>query len=245
MSDPRQASPDYECVEPELGDQMALLVRADLDPRLAALLRSHLAICDACRLGRAVEQRLPQALASAPRARRLVPRWRGGTWGGVALAAGLALMMLLPPRPDGDDLLPRGVEEGVRLLRPVEGEVVVAGHPRIRWSPADDATGYRVRVEAMDGSWRWDETVDGATASTRVTTPLPAGSEFRIYLEPTPADLAPPGGVAVACRSGSALEVAGYRLGAAPLPAQLLAAAGALVWLAAGYGRWIRRRPAP
>ncbi|MBK8168031.1 MAG: hypothetical protein IPK64_18960 [bacterium] len=255
MTENPSASPFFECVEPEIGGQMDLLGQADLEPGLAARLRGHLAMCDACRLDRALARRLPEALAAleqeqvaiaaaatttsagSPRARVVGGharfRRQAGSWGGLALAAGLALVVMMPPVPAGGNRLQRGDQDGPRFVRPVEGEVVSTGTPRLNWTPIEGASAYRVRVESTDGTYRWEATVKGTTARAPAAATAPAGVSLRAYLEPVPADLAPAGGIAVAYRAGSRGESLRYRAVAAPLYARLLAAGGALAVAAA------------
>jgi hypothetical protein len=168
MTDNNDPLTTYECVDPAVGHDLGQLDHPDTDPEFASLLQDHLAICDACRLSRAVAHRLPEALAAPVGARpkggvidaRRRFRRLGSTWGAAAIAAGLALVMLLPPVPEGAGRLQRGDDAG-GFVRPVEGEVVTPGPVTLDWSPIDGATGYRVRVAATDGSFAWEQTVQG------------------------------------------------------------------------------------
>ncbi|MBA4371038.1 MAG: hypothetical protein C0418_05620 [Coriobacteriaceae bacterium] len=253
MTDRHAADPGFECVESELGAQIWQIDREDADPHLKVLLRDHLAVCDACRLTQAVMQRLPEAFA-APAEHgaetrpplRILPgrdrlRRRTGAWGGLALAAGLVLVTVLPPSPAGDDRLLRGDGDAPCFLRPVEGEVVTDGRSALSWHAIEGASGYRVRLESADGAYSWEQTVRGATTAMPDRPAPPPGTELRAFLEPVPADLAPPGGISVAFRTGDGLDVARYRFDAAPLAARLLVGFGLASLLCSLSLRVLRR----
>lgn len=253
MTDRPAADPGFECVEPVLGAQIWQLDREDADSGLKVRLQDHLAVCDACRLTQAVGRRLPDAFA-APAVRtpdtrlplRSVQgrdrlRRRSGTWGGLALAAGMAMVTMLPPSPAGDDRLRRGDGDAPCFLRPVEGEVVAGGRSALSWRAIEGASGYRVRLESIDGAYSWEQTVRGATTAVADRPAPPPETELRAFLEPVPADLAPPGGISVAFRTGGALDVFRYRFDAAPLAARLLVGFGLATLLCSLSLRVLRR----
>jgi Putative zinc-finger len=233
----------YECVEPDLGEQIWRLDDPELDAAEATLLKDHLAMCDACRIYRAMDRDFAAGLESGslelpPPADEGGPAgaglsWRIGAgplgWGaGLALAAGLALVLLLPPQArDRDGILRSGVE--APFERPVEGEVIGGSGVHLRWREIPGASKYLVRIDAVAGDYRWS----GESRDPSITVPseneLPAGMDYRAYLIPVPGDLAPAEGLTVSFQSGSLSSILRYRVQAAPQPARWLGLVGVLL----------------
>ena len=234
----------YECVEPELGREIHRLDDPDLAPALARDLRDHLAICDACRLQRALGPELARATASSP-PRPLLLRPAALTTGAgiLLLAASLMLMLTLPPRSRMDGLVMRAGEQAV-LVSPVDGELVRDRTPTIRWRPVPGATAYRVTVDAVGGGFHWEGLSHGTSLELPDRAHLPLDTDFRVILEPVPEDLAPAGGWSTIFRTGSTGAWLRYRLHRAPTLLRALAVLGLAVLLSglitAAYPR--RRR---
>ncbi len=239
----------FECVEPALGDEMWRLEAPALDVSLGRRLENHLMICDACRLRRAMELRVASGLADATlelprsgRAGRVRPLTiRALAWGGgLAVAASLILMLLLPPQARDGGRLVRSVDE-TQFLRPVEGEVVNGVRPRLSWAAIPGATNYRLTVSEVGGDHEWR----GETTSCSLVVPafaeLPSSRAFRAFLEPVPADLAQPGGISVSFRTGDLSEFLVYRLAASSMVLRLLALGGMFMLLNFIVLRFIRR----
>jgi len=249
----------YRCVEPELGRDLWRLDLPDLAPQDVELLKGHLAMCDACRLRQAMDRRFAAGLAdgslslpsnradaassgAAPalrRSRRNASR-RLVQVAGLALAASLALIVFLPPRPRDGGLVPRG--GGLSpFLRPVEGEVVTGSRLRLSWREIVGASRYRLRIDQVGGDFRWA----GETEAVSMTLPsgivLPPDADFRAYLTPVPADLAPPTGLTVSFRSGGMGDVVRHRVQAAVPAVYGCALFGMLAICAAAILR-LRRR---
>ena len=218
MSDPRQTP--FECIDPPVGGQIWRLGQAGLEPGRQAELEAHFSACHACRLlvnldAHARELARQGRLENpAPIPGLRVPRSFGNraTWvAGLALAASLAAVWVLPPRPVGNARSVRGVDH-VRFLRPVEGEVLAAGHPVFRWTPVAGVSRYLVEIRDQDGRSLWE----GESASPAIRLPeqfaLQHGRDYKALLSVQPADLVPPGGTSVLFRSGSPWRVALHRL---------------------------------
>ncbi len=241
---------DFECVEPALGDEMWRLDSPALDAALHSRLDNHLMVCDACRIRRATEARIAAGLSDGtlvlPRTRPLVadvrrPRMRVMAWsGGLAVAASLLLLMVMSPRARDDGRIVRSADEP-RFLRPVEGEVVSGGHPRLSWAPIEGASAYRLTISEVGGDYAWR----GETADHNLTVPasaaLPLARDYRAFLEPVPADLAQPGGVTVSFRAGDLREHTAYRLAASSPWIKVLGLAGVFLLLGATVLRLVYR----
>ena len=251
MGENNQEIMRYECVEPDLGNQLWKLETPGTDPDLEERLRAHLAICDACRLEHQFEHLVATALRSGEvtlgRANHevrehadagdhvLAPIRRlaaGLLWGGAALAAvSVLLIFLLAPTP----LEPAGIARSggaqAQFLRPLESEVVGSVSPELSWTPVQDATSYLLTLEAIRGSYRWM----AETKATHATPPqeheLPPNSRFRATVETVPRDLLPLGGMSVTFHTGGSLEYISYRMAAAPAPLQATTAGGVLIAL--------------
>ncbi len=239
------ATREYECVEPELGEELWRRDDPDCAPDLAEKLDRHVTVCDACRIERAVmsaldEGLLDETLLDPAPVVRIDPRPLSVA-GWTALAASLALALVLPPgtftvgTTRGDDV--------PGFARPVEGEVV-AGTPDLVWRPVEGATGYTVELDEIGGEFTWSaETVDHRLSSTEQQE-LPGPGRYRVMVRAVPDDLTPPEGISTTFRRDGARGMVGYRLGASPLPLKILGVAGlALGLLGLGLHRITGGRP--
>ncbi len=234
----------YECVEPELGDELWRLGAPATDAGLRRRLENHLMICDACRLRCAAERRVAAGLADGtlalpdarPRAARALA-WGGG----LAVAAGLALILVLPPRARDGDRIVRAPDDP-QFHRPVEGEVVRGGRPTLSWASIEGATAYRVHVDEVGGDHAWHGETAGLEIDVPADAELPLSRDYRAFVEPVPADLAQPGGVSVSFRTGTTPEFLAHRAVASPAMAKTLAMIG---MLGLGAGLLLRDRRFP
>lgn len=242
---------NYECIEPELG---LLAWRRD-DPSAPADLRArlerHLVFCDACRLAPAIERRVAQGLRDGsiripasgyPPARMRSPRRAVAAAGACAFAAGLAAMLLLPPAPAGPRKATRAAPAVMRIVRPVEGEVVLGRTPKLRWTAAAGASAYRVDISAVGDDYSWSAQTTATRVQVPDDAPCPPAGVLRAVLEPIPPDLAPAGGVSVSFRVGTVAQFARQRLTASPGGARAVALLGLAALAAAVTMR--RRRTA-
>jgi hypothetical protein len=243
----------FECVEPALGDQLGLLPDPDLAPDVRKQLNDHLAICDSCRLELAIEQRVAAGLAdglltldTAGATHRSPRRPRFLAWGGgVAMAASLALMFLLPPTPSGPEVLRRSGDEEPRFVRPVEGELVGTATPELKWTAIDGATAYRLQISKIGGEAVWSARVKTTSVRVPESLPLTGPASYRAILEPVPADLAGFADVNVTFRRDGTAPFLAYRLQAAPVITRWLGAAGLAAWGLGTLGLFSRRKPQP
>jgi len=243
----------YECVEPRLGDELWRMDDRSTTQELRASLQLHLEICEDCRLRQAVSRRLADA-ARAGRvripgperetipsriSRKASSRWTtaAGWSGAMALAAGLVFALVMPPTPrDADHVLRAPDDQAFR--RPVEGEVLLDRTPRLSWHPIDGATAYRIRIDEVAGDYEWSARTAEPRLDVPPSAPLPRGSDFRVFLEPVPADLAVPGGLSVSFRTGGTGAFLRHRLVAAPVAARVLAVCGlTLLAVSAAFSR--------
>ncbi len=241
----------FECVQPELGEQLWKLDTDDVEPDLQHRLARHLRVCDDCRLQRAVHDRLGTMGAAGeisieveeqPLRLRIRRSDRFlAACGGLALAASLVLAMLLPPSLPRAPGVSRGVDPEPGFLRPVEGEVLSDGTPTLSWRPIGGATSYRLEITQTDGDYSWLGGADGTSVRLPAEVTLPARGRFLILLEPVPSDLAPLGGVSVSFRRAGLVATMGYRLQTAPFAVHLLGGLGLIsLLLVAPFARWRR-----
>lgn len=244
MQIPSSGERDFECIDPGLGAQIWRLDDPTTAPGLRDRLDLHVRHCADCRLALAVAREAGEGL----RAGRLVVagpllpawiRWTGGLGAG-ALAACLALVFLLPPRPAGDSPLLRGTGAPA-VTSPAPDTVIRDRTPEIRWTPLEHAVRYRITVREVGGDYAWQgESVTPAFALPSGAD-LPVSSRFRVDVEPVPAHAAPGGRLQSSFRTGSWGEFVDFRLGAAP-PALLAGALAGLAGLLAGaYGLFRHR----
>lgn len=145
--------------------------------------------------------------------------------GGLAVAASLVGVLLLPPRPDGRVVSLRGEGEAV-FVRPVEGEVIYTGHRQLEWREVPGATGYQLQLRDEQGATVWE----GGTELTVIRLPesvrLQSSQNYKALLAVRPPDLIPPGGASVAFRTGGAREYALQHVRRPDLRALFLGIAG-------------------
>ncbi len=237
---PDPADLNLECVEPEVGKQLWQLTDPGLEPDLRRRLEAHRTICDACRLTHLVETEVERLITQGevrvPGARRGARLVAAG--GGFAVAAALALAFVVPPEASGPSVLRRGVDD-VRIVRPVEGEVVATDRPRLDWTPIPGATAYRVEISAMDGDHHWSGRLTAPPATLPPEAALPVHGRYRAIIAPVPDDLARPGDLSVSFMRAGVGRFMAYRLVAAPWFITVLGVFG----LAGLVGALARMRP--
>ncbi len=210
----------FACIDPRVGEDILALVTpgVELEAAERELLTAHVEACAHCALLLDLERRLATETATRlPRPVSARPTnasgWHAATrWGAaMALAAGLACALILPPQPVGPTVATRG-EPTAEWIRPVEGEVFTAGDLEIGWSPVPGADAYRIALSDEAGTTTWIT----ETETTELTIPQSVGIErdtpYRLVLATIPADLLPPGRVSVGFRVGGLLDVALHRL---------------------------------
>lgn len=210
----------FECIESRVGGQLWRLQDPGTSTAERAEIEAHLEICHACRLVLQVDAAVTRAVGHGVLDREPeVTRIRAGrprlaqaaVLASLPLAACLAGMLLLPPRPIHGGAVTRGTEE-TRFLRPVEGEIVATSQPSLRWTPVAGASRYEVELRDRSGKPVWrGESVD-PSIRTDGTPSLPPGGEYRALLSVQPADLLPPGRVSVAFKTGTLGEAILHRL---------------------------------
>ncbi|MBC8426281.1 hypothetical protein H8E07_19365 [bacterium] len=225
----------YECVDPDLGGELWRLDDPETNRALRGRLEVHVSICARCRLQLATEDWTRSGLRSerivlrGERSRtRITPLHLGG-FGAMALAAGIALVFLLPAGTLDKDMLVRGNPEQPAITRPIPGEVVHGNKPRIEWTPIADATSYRVTLRQVDGSHEWSHETTDPQACVTDDALLATSARYRVLLETVPAYLASGGGLHSSFRTGTTGEFMRYRLGTAPAWAIALGALGAIL----------------
>jgi len=130
---------------------------------------------------------------------------------GAALAAGLALLVLMPPSAPHEQMTLRG-DEGPSIERPVAEEVVLDRRPTVRWTALPRARTYAVTVEAVGGDYRWTTNTDTPEATVPAGEELPTDTRFRVSVEPVPAHAAPDGALRSSFRTGDPAAWFGHRL---------------------------------
>ncbi|HPF36933.1 MAG TPA: hypothetical protein P5571_15285 [Candidatus Krumholzibacteria bacterium] len=213
-----------ECVDPDVGARILDLTLPIVEADDRRLLEAHAEVCAACRLTLGLHAELQTSYSEfsatvAVTGRRTLRATAFAGWAAMtALAAGLALAMLLPPRAVGPHLDLRGAE-APRILRPVEGEVVAGDHVTLRWTPVPGAERYDVRLTDPDGGLLWS----GTTADADLSLPVAdATGRARVLIATEPRDLLPAGTLNVAFRTGDAGDALRHRIRhAGPLPAGL------------------------
>jgi hypothetical protein len=231
------------CLDEKLSAELWRLEDPDCPSDLRQRLDHHVTYCAACRLQLAVERRIAGGLADGSlKLRRRRPA--AGTWftgaGAAALAAGLAMILLLPPLAALDGVTVRG-DDQPGIERPVPDEVVFGRRPTLRWTPVSGATSYEVRVTAVDDNATWTTTTTG----TEVTVPegfeLQENARYRLRVETTPAHVAPDGGLATSFSTGGAGSWLQYRLTHSAAGGRWVGGLGALSLLV-GLGTLLWRR---
>ena len=208
----------FECVDPQVGDQIHLLDDPSLASPLRSELEAHLDVCHACSLLVRVDAKASQLLraghalplaGAAPgpvtpskTAARYTPAFRMRVIAGVAFAACLFLTLTTPPRSISPNAVSRG-SESVHFVRPVEGEVLAAREPILEWTSIEGASRYLVEVRNDEGVAVWN----GESTETELRVPSSVGLErgraYRAILSVQPMDLVPPGSISVLFRADS------------------------------------------
>ncbi len=239
----------YECVDPALGARLWEYELPGVDPDLNARLDRHLSVCDACRLSRAVERSVASGFnegwleVAEPAGHTFLSSLLGWAWnrataaGSLAVALSILLVFLLPPRAPELDVVPRAGSVGAGFTHPVEGEVLLGRRPGFAWVQVEGATGYRITVEEIGGSYVWSGRTDRCTIRTPAEAALPPAGDFRAYLECIPSDLARLGDINVSFHSATPGRFLTYRLG----HADRWAYGVGLIGLALLFGAALRR----
>jgi hypothetical protein len=228
---------DYQCIDPEVGDQMHLLDCDDLDTQRRRRLEHHLEHCDACRekirFARAVGRLIAVGAVEVPLSRS---PWRvaarTASWAAPAAAAlCIVLAIFLAPSPGallgGERAGSHRAHDGAfAVTRPVDGEARGGGPVALAWTPVPGARRYAVRVTQMDGAYTWQ----GETTDARLALPgdAPVPGEYMAVVEAAPEGVAPDGPAVVNFRRDRAGIVLAWRLNHLP-PASRWLALAALV----------------
>lgn len=216
----------YQCVQPEIGDQIWRLDRAETPSDLRLRLKNHLAVCDSCRLTLAVQERVQRGAQDHSLAVKTARnRAAGWTWaGGLALAASLALVLLIPPRQTGR-LLVRGADSP-GFIRPVEGEILHHEAPRLKWTPVAGATAYRIEITSSDQKYHWTARTKQPAVRIPRDQPLPQDEDLLAMVQTVPEDLVSLGAISVHFRREKTGGFLNYRLKAAPSAVKILGLLG-------------------
>ena len=209
---------EYECLDPELGQQVWRLDDPTTDAALADRLRAHLEFCAHCRSVRWVGDKLAQGLkegalaipekGSATRIPALIGWTTGLGW--LAAAACLALVLLQAPTPEHDGMIMRG-SDSPAITRPMGDEVLLDRNPTIRWDPIQGARQYQVAIEAVGSPYSWNTTTRRAEVPIPHEHPLPARARIRVHVVPVPNHLASGFGLNTSFRTGSVSEFLRFR----------------------------------
>ncbi len=238
-------TPEHECIDPGLGEQLWRLDDPATGAALRRRLQTHVRFCDACREERQFAEMVAADVASGAvslsggRARSP----RAGPWllGGGALAMAAALLVILIATPRAPEPLLRGEPARPRILQPVPDQVVLGGTPDLAWSAMPGAREYVVTVTAVGGGSRWTARTETPGVAIPDGAALAVGQRYRIAVVPVPADVGPRGGLRGSFHTGGVLAVARDRLARAPAAILALGALGLLA-MVGGAVLWRNRR---
>jgi hypothetical protein len=231
---------DLECIESSLGELLWQIDDPALAPDLATQLELHIRHCAACRLQislqRDVESGLRNGQLKIHASLNDVPAWVRPVSGfsGLALAASLALIFIIPPSLPNSNMVVRGGDDP-EIISPLPDVVIHDRTPHIQWTTMERANKYRVSVRTVDGQYSWSSETTAAEVTIPDESHLPASARLRVSVEPIPAHAAPDGAIRSSFRTGSWREFLGFRVGAAPreiLAGALLGGLGLLIGLA-------------
>ncbi|MCP4144916.1 MAG: hypothetical protein GY752_06480 [bacterium] len=207
---------NFECIEPELGQELWQYDCPEVDPDLKTKLGNHLTLCQKCNQIRELDSVLASGLSNgtlqikkpvyASPVKRYATRFVA-SMGTMAIAAGLVLMFMLPIQENANQV-DRGLDKS-GFFMPVDSEVITGGKVNLAWAPVKRATGYLLRLESAEGDWQHSVKTD----KNRIMIPhLPAESNITAYLKSIPGDLSPIGGWSISFRHGSFSEFAQFRV---------------------------------
>ena len=237
-------SQEFECVEPELGEELDARPLSEMEPGRRERLEAHLEICHACRQRYGFEEAVARLMAEGvgvPDGRRarviaLPSRRRLLAVAALSLAAGLILALFLGPSehtlllPAGD-ALERSLDADFHILRPFEGEVLSRSGGNLTWTPVAGATSYKVEVKSVNGAFSWSAQVADAALA------LPEGGErdgdYLAIVKPLPRNLTREGEYSVYFQRGGFLKNLGYRIMHLPLASFLALVIGVAAGLLA------------
>lgn len=225
----------YECVEPDVGEQLWQYNMPGVDSELQQHLEDHLTVCAECRLQLALQRHMEDQ--EPAKVGRVLGRrnWITGSVSisaGLSLAACLLLMFFLPPKSPNASMVLRSDGNGPSILRPVSGEVVPGTNFHFTWTAVKNASGYRLQVRDPAGSFEWMTETQQTSTELPADIKLPANKHLHAYLEIIPPYLTPDEGIDVSFQTGSAVAYFGYRLRITPLWVWAL---GALGFVLAGW----------
>ncbi|MCP4122613.1 MAG: hypothetical protein GY751_12740 [Bacteroidetes bacterium] len=206
----------YECIEPELGQELWQYDHPVVDPDLKTKLGNHLTLCQKCNQIRELDSVLANGLSNGTLqikkpvytlpAKRYATRFVA-SMGSMAIAAGLVLMFMLPIQKNVNQV-DRGLAES-GFLMPIDSEVITGGKVNLAWAPVKNAAGYILRMETSESDWQWSTKTD---KNRIIVDHLPAHSNITAYLKSIPGDLSPIGGWSISFRHGSFSEFAQFRV---------------------------------
>lgn len=207
---------NYECIEPELGQELWQYDCPVVESDFKTKLMNHLTLCQKCNQIRELDSVLANGLSNGTLqikkpvyttpAKRYATRFVASL-GSMAIAAGLVLIFMLPIQSNVMQV-DRGIADS-GFFAPVASEVITGGKVNLAWAPIKSATGYILRLETAEGDWQWSAKTD---KNRIIVEHLPAESNITAYLKSIPGDLSPIGGWSISFRHGSFSEFAQFRV---------------------------------
>lgn len=232
---------NYECIEPELGQELWRYDDPDTDAAIVSKLDLHLTLCHKCNQSLALRQVVSDGLKDGSfeigQPRKIlqfsVPTFGFAAAGAFAMAACLVIMLLLPAQPARDSLT-RGPDY-LGFIAPISSEVILTS-ANLVWNKVDGATAYQIRLESNDGLWQWQS----ETSENYINVPLPHLGQITALLTTIPADLAPVGGWNISFKRGNLFEFALFRAENSSIFVRLLGFCGIMALLGSLFVHRIR-----
>ncbi len=207
---------NYECIEPELGQELWQYDCPKVDSDLKIKLMNHLTLCQKCNQIRELDKVLAKGLSNGtlqlnkPVVTSSSKRYATSlvaSMSAMAIAAGIVLIFMLPIQSNVMQVDRGIVKSG--FFAPVASEVITGGKVNLAWVPVKNAAGYILRLETAESDWQWSTKTD---KNRIIVEHLPAQSNITAYLKSIPGDLSPIGGWSIAFRHGSFSEFARFRV---------------------------------
>ncbi len=248
MREKQENTGSFECVQPELGNQIWLLELADTNAQMQTSLENHLAVCDSCRLTLAVQAKISQSAQEENAGNSLLnikysfvspsrPTFNFTLAGTLALAASLALALIMPPGQMEKSLV-RG-DGPIGFISPVEGEVLLLETPQLSWTAVPGATSYLVEITGVGNSYQWQTQSSLPSVNIPAKHAISKNQNLRAVVQTVPDDLVPLGSISVSFKREGVARFFAYRITSASLVAKLL---GLMGLISIGWG-YFRTRP--